>query len=90
MPYGIYHMKLIDQNKRWDHSTAEKHGDQKNHVKKFSSDKFFFDIGYAANNVTNTEIAANASEYKNEFKNPRQIIPFSSTRRYASSVQSLM
>ena len=30
------------------------------------------------------------SEYKNEFKNPRQIIPFSSTRRYASSVQSLM
>ena len=25
--------------------------------------------------MTNTEIAANASEYKNEFKNPRQIIP---------------
>ena len=59
-------------------------------LKNFLPTNSFFDIGYAANNVTNTEIAANASEYKNEFKNPRQIIPFSSTRRYASSVQSLM
>ena len=37
--------KLLDaiaQSGRRDHSTAEKHGNQKNHVKKFSSDKFFF------------------------------------------------
>ena len=39
---------------------------------------------------TGTEITANASEYRKEFKNPRQIISFSNTLRYASNVQSLV
>ena len=32
----------------------------------------------------------NASEYRKEFKKPRQIISFSNTLRYASNVQSLI
>ena len=48
------------------------------------------DSGYAANNVTKTEITVNASEYRKEFKKPRQIISFSNTLRYASNVQSLI
>ena len=41
-------------------------------------------------NVTKTEITVNASEYRKEFKKPRQIISFSNTLRYASNVQSLI
>ena len=40
-------------------------------------------VGYC----TNPE---EASEYRKEFRNPRQIISFSSTLRYASKVQSLI
>lgn len=59
-------------------------------MKKSLPTNSFFDSGYAASNVTKTEITANASEYRKEFKNPRQIISFSNTLRYASNVQSLV
>jgi len=59
-------------------------------LKIFLPTNSFLDSGYAANNVTKTEITVNASEYRKEFKKPRQIISFSNTLRYASNVQSLI
>ena len=81
-------MQLIDQDKGRNHSSSEEHREQEDRVKNFLPTKFFFDIGYATSKVTSTEMTVNASEYRKELINPRQIISFSSTLRYASMVQS--
>jgi hypothetical protein len=48
-------------------------------LKNFLPTNSFLDRGKAASNVTKTEITVNTNEYRKEFKNPRQIISFSST-----------
>src|SRR5699024_2157717 len=40
-PYSVYHVQLIDQDKGRDHTTVKEHGDNKDHIKKSSSYKFF-------------------------------------------------
>ena len=40
-PDCIYQMQLIDQDKSRDHSSTEKHGNEKNNIEEISSHKFF-------------------------------------------------
>src|SRR5699024_566458 len=40
-PHGIDQMQVIDEDECGDHSAAEEHRDHKDHIKKFSADKFF-------------------------------------------------